>query len=121
MFIKIILFTGCAIITVICFIYTLHHSSKIWAGEYASQRKRIIVSLLTGVSFSLLFVSLVLFGGDFEWIKKKRFLLTVTTLLIGLVITIGAYWRFFIIGKYRNYIYRKYGQKHRDDRSSDED
>jgi len=94
------------------FIYDFKRSKKIFFGNSDSLKERFKSSFIFGISGGLILTSFFLFGSIVEstydeWTLKGFLGVFIFAFASGLLIAIGSLWRYFIVGKYRNYLKRK--------------
>jgi hypothetical protein len=93
-------------------------SRKVFLGQESSLYKRLGISLLSGISVCLLFVSVALIAGildtNYQWTKAGITGVGLLALAIVIIATIGSFWQFFIVGRFRSHLFRKLHDKNKD-------
>ena len=102
-------FLGCSGLLIL--FRALRDSIKIYLGEVSSRIYSLKNAFLTGLSSSLLFLTLVFVGSitdnDFNWTIQGILGSLAISTLFGLIVFIGTYISFTIVGKYRETMYKK--------------
>ncbi len=106
---------GSGIITTI---WLSRFSRKVFLGQESSPHKKLGISILSGVSVGLIFVSVALIAGvldtNYEWTEAGITGVGLLALAIAIIATIGSLWQFFVIGRFRTHLYRKLQEKNKD-------
>lgn len=115
---KIILFAATPIIGLIgllILVKATRDSRRIYLGEVNSKNVSLMNAFLTGLSSSILFLTLIMIVG----LLDKNYHLSIAGVLGSLIISIifgsvaflGAYFGFAIVRKYREFLGRKISEK----------
>ncbi len=90
-------------------------SGRIYHGEVNSRVARLTNAFLTGLSSSMLFLTLIMAIGlldkDYQWSNAGLFGSLMISLVFGLIAFLGTYLGFAIVGKYRDFLGRKISEK----------
>jgi hypothetical protein len=109
------------VVGIILFVREYQQSRQILFGHETSKRTVIKTAVMNGLALYLSFLALelLLAGFDEQHIWTTESILVIVTLpLLGFVIvTLGSLWRFYIVGKYRGFMYKKFSVKSEDDRT----
>ena len=110
-----VLLTISITIAIVSSIYSFVKSKSIFSGEETSPGKAVINSIIFGISIgSLMFVITMI-----AWLSDKTNYYTLDNFISSLIISIlvgiigfgVAMWRFFIVGKFRNYFLNRFRKK----------
>ncbi len=92
-------------------VYSIRNSRSIYYGVPSTRQKRLVNACSTGLSASMLLMSLILFAGlldhKYIWSIEKILLITLFSLIPGVIVTLGTIWGFFIVNVYRNKVITK--------------
>jgi hypothetical protein len=94
-------------------IYSFHNLRPIFDGLWTSWQKWLTTAVFSGLSFSMIFMSIILVMGlidsKYIWSLKKILNSALFSLIFGFIVTLGALWQFFIVNWYRKKVIKKLG------------
>ena len=107
------------VIGIVLFILQFQESRRIFLGQETSKRILIKAAIMNGLAVNLGFLALELFLAGLDknhvWSTESVLVMIAIPIFGNVVVTLGSLWRFYIVGKYRGFLYRKLSENFNDD------
>ena len=95
--------------------YFFKNSYPIFIGKETSVKRIIVVVIITGISTSAFMLALIIIAGIIDPTNpltyQNLFSSFVFAAIFGLVCIFILLWSFFIVGKYRSWLFKKISKK----------
>lgn len=92
-------------------IFTYRRSKALFIGKESSFLKAAGNSILSGISVAFIFIGIAFVIGiadsNYSWETKEVITVLVLGLILGVIATLGSFWQFFLVGKFRKRLYGK--------------
>jgi len=122
MFLLIVFSFLMGVIGIVLFIKQYQDSRRIILGYHAPKHAIIKTAFMNGLAVNLSFLSLGLFLAGLEDHSTRSIesilVLIVISIVGNIIVTLGSFWRFLVIGKYRGFLNRKLYKKPDEDELS---
>lgn len=106
-------------IGIILFVIQFQKSRHIFLGQETSKRILIKTAIMNGLAVNLGFLALELFLAGLDknhfWSIESVLVMIALPIFGNVIVTLGSLWRFYIVGKYRGFLYRKLSENFNDD------
>lgn len=106
--------------TVGLIVVTIVVSRVLFFGKGTSRGKELLISLLAGASASSAFFTLAVLIGlvedGYAWESMSLTAIGVVSLIPGIVVAIGSFWQFLVVGKSRTQLYRVLHKRERENK-----
>lgn len=112
------------VVGIVLFIREYRESRRILFGFETSRRIIIRTAVMNGLVLNLSFLALELLLAGLDkhhiWTVESILVMVAIPIIGNVIVTLGSLWQFYIIGKYRGFMFRKFSVKSDDDGTNGE-